>query len=292
MLIEKIRRATYGAVSVSPNPDTPRCTASRIKVGTLSRIFRIPLVDFCGGYDDSRPVYPDFCGGYYDYFKEKYPIAGPAIAATCDGHNYGGNLAGMGATAFSLGASLVQLSAIGLDMAVVGGLMAAGAVAHAAAPLAMGAMGRKDENPQGLCAKLAWGAADGLLTPVMAVGYIGSRIGRVAGATFGMAIGASYGVARQGAIFAYKKALRPLYEKTLSPWLHRKPVETAKGKTRDQTSSIAHCPLPNYSVGANTAGLRLRGYFNKLMGKPPANSNMQQSASQPRPTGTSGPQNG
>ncbi len=279
LLGERIRRASYVPFIESDDPVVPPCTASTLKESTLAKITGIPLSDFEGGDISS--------------FLQNHPVAGRAVGGAVVGHVLMGLCGGGVASLMAPLVSIVHLGQMGFDFVVIGGaLMAAGAAAHAAAPLVMGTLGRKEENPQGFCAKLFLGAFDGLYTPVMAAGYFGSRIGRVAGATFGMAIGVSYGVARQGAILVYDKALRPLYENVLSPLLHCKPVESAKEKTHDLTTRLAHCPLPNYSVGANAAGLRLYKCFNKLMGNPPANSNMQQPASQPRPTGTDGPQNG
>lgn len=278
LLSEKIRRATYISFNESDDPMLPPCTAATLKESTLAKITGIPLPD-----SDSDAI----------SFVQKHPVAAWAAKGAFGGHAVMGLCGGGVASLMTPLVSIVHLGQMGFDVVVVwGAMLAAGAVAHAAAPLVMGILGKEDKNPQGLCAKLAWGAWDGLCTPVMAAGYIGSRIGRLVGAAGGLVVGASMGAARQGAIWTHRTLLQPLYGKAIAPVLQCGPVQSVKTKAHN----VTHCPLPNYSVGAHEAGLKLRACFSGLAGKAtpslPANGNAPSSPEKSCQTDTGGPQNG
>lgn len=275
LLSERIRRVTYVPWDES---DNPTCTAPCLQDSTLAKITGIPLSDF-----DSDAI----------SFVQKHPVAALAAKGAFGCHVVMGLCGGSVASLMTPLVSIVHLGQMGFDFVVVwGAMMAAGAVAHAAAPLVMGVLGKEDKNPQGLCAKLAWGAWDGLCTPVMAAGYIGSRIGRLFGAACGLVVGAGIGVARQGAIWTHETLLQPLYEKKIDPILQCRSVQSAKATAH----TVTQCPLPNYSLSAHKAGLKLRDCFRKLTGQAapslPANGNAATSPEKPRQTDTGGPQNG
>lgn len=270
---DRICRATYIPVS-----DASKFTANALSDKAVSRMTGVSVA-----WWDRK----------FDVVERDHPIACSAASAAVAFHYLFGAFAGVAFSVVAPVAVLVQFGLMGSSLAAIGGgLMAAGAVAHAAAPLVMGVLGKEDKNPQGLCAKLAWGALDGLGIPVMMGGYIGSRIGRLFGAASGLVVGAGIGVARQGAIWTHETLLQPLYEKRIDPILQCRSVQSAKATAH----TVTQCPLPNYSLSAHEAGLKLLDCFRKLTGQAapslPANGNAATSPEKPRQTDTGGPQNG
>lgn len=271
----RICRATYFDLESHSESSPPRYTAATISGDTLRKIAGIPCEDKT--LNDAM---------------RNHPFAALVALGVFYGHVVCGSVAGFVSSASALMISAAKLAVMGSDSAaiIVGGLMVAGAIAHAAAPLVRGMSSIKEENPQRLWKILSRGAWDGLCTPVMAAGYIGSWIGRLVGAAGGLVAGAGAGAMVQGAIFMYKALLLPSYKGMKAFHLASKPAQFKKATVEPHKAGF-------YSAITNVAGRRLRTRFTGLAGKADRSPSVPNNVvvpfpGKPRQTGTGGPQNG
>lgn len=275
LLSERIRRATYFDWGSDSESSSPKYTAATITNDILRRIAGIPCEDKT--LDDSM---------------RNHPFAAAVFFGISFGHGVLGSMAGLLSSTWALVVSATKLAVMGSGSAaiIMGGLMAAGAIAHAAAPLVMGVLGKEDKNPQGLCAKLAWGAWDGLCAPVTAAGLIGSLIGRLVGGAAGLAGGAVAGAMVKGAICMYKTTLLPLYR-------GMKACHSAFKSAQPKKATVEPHKAGFYDLMASRAGQRLRTRFTGLAGKADRSPSVPNNVVVPfsrklRWTSTDGPQNG
>lgn len=227
---------------------------------------------------DSDDVLPHLARGYKQYrdsddywrtsTEEKFPIATAAAEGVRWGQILGGNVAGFLTTAFGTLATVGVLGASGGWAGIALGaaaLAATGAVVNTAAPFVRGLFGQRDYDHQGLCAKIGWGALDGIWTPMMCAAYAGAKIGQgagmLAGGLIGGGIGTTVHLAAKG------------YERFLKPYLECAPVQERLARAGQKAEALAEraaaCPMPEYSMNANAAGQRLRARFASLGRKQP-----------------------
>ncbi len=275
LLSERIRRATYFDWESDSESSPPKYTAATITNDILRRIAGIPCEDKT--LDDSM---------------KNHPFAAAVFFGISFGHGVLGSMAGLLSSTWALVVSATKLAVMGSGSAaiIVGGLMAAGAIANAAAPLVRGMGGRKEENPQRLWKVISRGAWDGLCTPVMAAGLIGSLIGRLVGGAAGLAGGAVAGAMVEGAICMYKTMLLPLYRGMKAFHSAFKPSQPKKATVEPHKAGF-------YDLMASRAGQRLRTCFTGLAGKADRTPSVPNNVvvpfpGKPRQTDTGGPQNG